>query len=196
MMLIESFSDFDSVGAVNQDCINKLSDCWNGRIDPHAKAFDTSDHFVVLKPAQTHRKCFSPADIDEQKPVQFQKLLLKLDIVPGSEGSINLLMALQNQPGDSNNDRLIYTSKVVGAILQFKMQTTTVRVFSHLQMYVYIAFLVCIHYDPRKYTILTWTIIQTCIEIFQMFGKGTTWTDFSDYFFDLWNFIDWIRLTC
>ena len=93
MMLIESFSDFDSVNVVNQ---GRLSECWNNVKDPDAKAFDTSDIFQVLDPGRTYKKLFRKAPLHERKPIQFQKLLLRLDLLPGSEGSIALLMACQN----------------------------------------------------------------------------------------------------
>ena len=125
---------------------------------------------------------------DEGRAVAFGQTSFRMNLVPGSQGSIDLLTSILECENTS-----IYYTKLVQLILKSKW--LKVRWFIGLQACIYVIYLLLLgmyslwFFNGDNYLIipLSLSTILFVYEVAQMFNSGL------DYFTDMWNYIDLIR---
>ena len=143
----------------------------------------TSEHLVVLPEEILSKEYFSSTG----RPVVFHHSLCLLDMELGTSSSLEFLQSLLN--GDSN----VYNSKIIKEFLMCKWEKITLAV--NIQGSLYIIYMVLLSFytvnfmkDLSFFTLLILSHLALfSIEVIQLV------TDFSNYFFDVWNVIDLMR---
>jgi hypothetical protein len=123
--------------------------------------------------------------VDEGKAIAFGQSSFRLDLLMGSQGSLDLVQSIL----ECQNEKIYYT-KLVHLILDSKW--TKVRLFIGVQAIIYIVYLLWLGAYSQWVYGGPGDLIVPCVlssilfiyEIVQMFNAGL------DYFTDMWNYID------